>query len=75
MPAAPPAKYVCPSCRRRAGVPIVFGLPGVDLADARDRGELVLGGCLVEGDGIDPDRHCNACGHEWRIRRRAKVRA
>ena len=40
----------CPRCGVRA-VPILFGLPTFEAFEAADRGEIVLGGCLVvEGD-------------------------
>jgi len=54
----------CPSCGLRHGVPILYGLPGPDAADAQQRGEVVLGGCIVAPD--QPDRACTACGHQWK---------
>jgi hypothetical protein len=51
-----------PTCPRCGGVPlrIVYGEPGSHLARARDRGELVLGGCVIEEDA--PDWACPRCG-------------
>lgn len=40
---------------------IVFGLPGVDLWEARERGEIALGGCVIE----PVDRRCRRCECEW----------
>ena len=64
----PVRKFICPQCGERSGVEIVYGEPGVELAEQAARGEICLGGCCVtEGQ---PDRHCTACDHEWQIRRR-----
>lgn len=52
----------CPVCGA-VGRPIVFGLPGPDLFEAAERGEVLLGGCCVTGD--DPTHGCDA-GHSWR---------
>jgi len=53
----------CLVCRGR-GVPIVYGMPGVELAEAENRGELVLGGCLP----TDEDASYLQCGATWRRR-------
>lgn len=57
----------CPSCGA-PGIRIVYGMPGAELFEAADRGEVVLGGCVIGGD--DPDLACPQ-GHRWR--RRSKV--
>ncbi|MDP9442279.1 MAG: uracil-DNA glycosylase [Actinomycetota bacterium] len=51
----------CPTCRS-AGVPIVYGVPGPELTSAAERGEVLIGGCVITGD--DPTHGC-AQGHEW----------
>ena len=56
----------CPQCGAAAVVPIVYGLPGEELAEACRRGEVVLGGCCITDDM--PEWHCKACEHEWPIR-------
>lgn len=61
-------KYVCPQCREKAGVNIVYGMPTRDLAEQAERGEVVLGGCVLEEN--QPERHCTACGADWLIKRR-----
>lgn len=58
--AAPPS---CRRCGASRTVPIVYGLPTLEIFEAAERGELRLGGCLVSGD--DPAWHCKACGAEW----------
>jgi hypothetical protein len=48
----------CPACGGTL-VPIVYGLPGPEAAEAANRGEIALGGCMVTGD--DPQFQCAAC--------------
>lgn len=52
----------CPSCRDRTLVPIVFGMPSYELFEAAERGEVVLGGCVLEE--VNPTRRCTRCGWE-----------
>ena len=53
---------VCPRCGH-AMVPLVYGLPGPDLFDAAQRGEVVLGGCVLpmSRDDEDSDWACPVC--------------
>ena len=53
----------CPQCGGTDNVPIVYGYPGGDTFAAAERGELMLGGCILWGD--DPQWKCRACGHRW----------
>ena len=50
---------VCPQCEGDL-VPIVYGLPGPELFAAADRGEVLLGGCIVSDS--DPRVQCRECG-------------
>ena len=54
----------CPKCGSEQVVPIGYGLPGPEMAAMADRGEIVLGGCVIEPDA--PRWSCKACGWEWR---------
>ena len=47
----------CPSCGSGDVVPIVYGYPDEELWEASARGELHIGGCVVE-----PDQPTHACG-------------
>lgn len=38
---------LCPRCGSTA-LPIAYGLPAPELFEAADRGEVALGGCVVE---------------------------
>lgn len=51
----------CPVCGGR-GVPIVYGLPGVELAQAENRGKVLLGGCIP----MDDNAKCTRCGATWK---------
>ena len=57
----------CLECGADA-VPIVYGLPGVELMEASDRGEVALGGCIIMDD--QPTWQCLHCGHSFGTRRR-----
>ena len=49
----------CPLCGAPV-VPVVYGMPGTELFEQSDRGEVVLGGCVVVPRG--PDRVCRGPG-------------
>jgi len=53
----------CPKCQSENVAAIEFGLPSPEMIEARERGEIVLGGCCVAED--DPEWHCKDCEHEW----------
>jgi hypothetical protein len=57
------AGATCPDCGSTDVVPIVYGLPGRQLCDAAQRGEVVLGGCCVSG--ADPAWICRLCGRRF----------
>jgi len=59
----PPPK--CPACGSTEVVPILFGYPTREAELAAERGEIVLGGCMVRGDGSDPEWACRGCGKEF----------
>ena len=60
-----PAEDTCPECGSGSTIPIVYGYPGADLVQQVERGEIALGGCVVTGEGSDPNRRCRACDWEW----------
>jgi len=61
-------RYICPVCKEKTGVDILYGLPSYEGFQEAERGEVVLGGCCFSED--DPERACTSCGHRWRIKRR-----
>ena len=50
----------CPSCGSNKVVPILYGMPGPELIEAYQKGEVELGGCVI-GDN-DPEWRCKVCG-------------
>ena len=52
----------CPKCGSEQVVPIAYGLPGPEMSEEADRGEIELGGCVVQRERW----FCKACGHRWR---------
>jgi len=59
------ASWDCPHCGSHELIPIVYGMPGPELAEAAERNELVLGGCVVSSD--DPTHRCRNCGRDLRV--------
>lgn len=58
MSAEKRSTHRCPTCGSPL-VPIVYGLPGRDLLDAATRGEVIIGGCIIDVD--DPTEGCPVC--------------
>jgi hypothetical protein len=53
----------CPKCGSHDRIPIVYGYPTKESMARAGRGELALGGCLV--DDRNPRWECRACGTRW----------
>ena len=53
----------CPACHQRTLVELVFGMPGPELFEAAEQGDLVLGGCCITpGLACDsPNLTCSIC--------------
>jgi hypothetical protein len=49
----------CPICTKAKLVPIVYGLPGLELQRDSENGLVSLGGCVVTGN--DPELECLGC--------------
>jgi hypothetical protein len=56
----------CPRCGKRDVIPIEYGKPEDELVAAAERGDAVVGGCVVSAD--PPDVHCRFCQHDWQRR-------
>jgi hypothetical protein len=56
----------CPKCAAVGALAILRGMPTPETFERVRRGEVVLGGCVVRGDGTDPQWWCRACGLEFR---------
>jgi len=55
---------MCPTCGSAAVVRIVYGFPTREGFEAARRGEIVLGGCVIEADA--PLWACKACHESFR---------
>lgn len=59
----------CPDCKNGKLVPIVYGMPGPELVEQSGRGEIELGGCVVNQvfdpelgfKSGDPELSCPKC--------------
>jgi hypothetical protein len=49
----------CPTCKKAKLVPLIFGLPGMDLMEREARREVVLGGCV--SSEFPPELECLGC--------------
>ena len=52
----------CPACGSDGMLPILRGFPSPESVAAAERGELLLGGCMVSDN--DPTHGCPVCRHE-----------
>lgn len=57
----------CPHCGEKTSVRIVYGLPHGELMVRAERGEILLGGCIISPD--QPTRACTTCRSEWAVGR------
>ena len=55
-------KWKCPNCDTFTIVPIVIGLPNPEDFEAAIRGDIILQGCIVDGDEPDRPIACTQCG-------------
>ncbi len=53
----------CPKCGSGNVAEIVYGYPTPDAVEAQDRGEIELGGCVIDAD--DPQWICKNCENCW----------
>jgi rubredoxin len=59
----------CPECGVVGLLPIVYGYPTRQAVDAEERGEIVLGGCVISG--VMPNWACPECENHYRIETQA----
>jgi hypothetical protein len=52
----------CPQCRERMVLEIVYGYADLELFEAAERGELVIGGCCIDPPFIGRHVECRGCG-------------
>jgi len=54
----------CPKCKSTNTIPIGYGFPGPEIWEEVEKGNLKLGGCVIEKD--NPDMFCKDCKSEWK---------
>ncbi len=52
----------CPNCTNKM-IKIVYGMPDTDTMKKAQRGEIFLGGCVIEE--FQPEYHCNKCRRSY----------
>jgi len=52
----------CPNCNNKM-IKIVYGMPDTDTMEKAQKGELFLGGCVIEE--FQPEYHCNKCRRSY----------
>ncbi len=63
----------CPKCNA-AMIPIEYGFPDDALLEAAERGEVRIGGCIIDAD--NPDLVCEGAEHHgWQRAERGGLRA
>ena len=53
----------CPKCHSAKVAPIMYGMPSYEGFQEAERGEVILGGCIVMPG--QPDYGCLDCKHQW----------
>ena len=56
----------CPKCKSKKTVPIVYGMPSLEMSKEEKAGRLILGGCVMNFD--NPEWRCKKCEYEWKPR-------
>lgn len=62
-----PRTSCCPRCGSSDVVPIIFGYPTRETEELANRGEVVLGGCIMPPAKEYVDSVCRACGYRWDV--------
>jgi hypothetical protein len=58
-----PRGTTCPQCGSGDVAQLIWGLPGPELMEKADQGEVVLGGCVVPEQV--PHLTCRSCDATW----------
>ena len=54
----------CPGCEKVGTIRrIQYGMPATDVFETAASERIILGGCMVRADGLDPKHGCIAC--DW----------
>ena len=58
-------KVICPKCKSEHTAPIMYGYHASEAWEASERGEIILGGCMVFPH--QEDYGCLDCNHRWSL--------
>ena len=58
-------KVICPKSKSEHTAPIMYGYPAPEAWEALERGEIILGGCMVFPH--QEDYGCLDCNHRWSL--------
>ena len=61
LPLQPPKPTECPDCGCGNILPVCYGSPGSEMQDEARRGEIILGGCVLQ----DANWYCSDCFNRW----------
>jgi hypothetical protein len=53
----------CPECGSRKSKPLIYGLPSEETTVKAQRGEVILGGCVMYP--FSPRRQCSSCKTQY----------
>jgi len=53
--------HQCPNCDEGRALPVLMGLPGPEAWELAERGEVILGGCVLGPVHIDQPMECDSC--------------
>lgn len=56
-------KSLCPHCGSKL-LKIEYGMPGPEMIEEVEKGEIYLGGCCIYDDEM-PEYHCNNCRRSY----------
>ena len=62
----------CPTCGARV-LPVVYGMPEGPVFEAADRGELVIGGCVIDHFPMASHVCAGQPGHDLMVDRRGRL--
>lgn len=60
----------CPRCLQQTVLEVIFGYPDIGLFEAAERGEAVIGGCIVEPPVTGRRVECTTCAWQGILYRR-----
>lgn len=60
-------KLVCPKCKSKNIIPIVYGYPSSELFELSGQGKVKLGGCERVFGYMQSNRYCKDCCYDWHV--------